>query len=142
MIIVLRFTLHQKNLEITPALRVYVEEKILKPVERFIKNVKVPELPILDIEIGRTTRHHKKGLVYRAEANLKLNGKMIRAEAVDEDVHAACDLVKEELRREIVSYKDKALAVLKRRARSVKKALSLDPAARLNRRGRIRAQGI
>lgn len=138
----MRFTLHQKNLDITPALREYIEQKILKPVEKFISNIKVPELPLLDIEIGRTTRRHKKGQVYRAEANLKLNGKMIRAEAVDEDVHAACDMVKDELHREIVSYKSRALSLLKRRARSIKKSLSLDPAARFNRKGRIREEGM
>mgnify|MGYP001559398125 CR=1 FL=1 len=138
----MRFTLHQKNLDITPALREYVEQKILKPVEKFIKNIRVPELPILDIEIGRTTQHHKKGQVFRAEANLKLNGAMIRAEAVDEDAHAACDSVKEQLRREIISYKTRALSLFKRRARSLKKAITLDPAAQFRRKGRTREEGI
>ncbi|MBI2640555.1 MAG: ribosome-associated translation inhibitor RaiA [Candidatus Sungbacteria bacterium] len=137
----MRVTLRQKNLEITPALRVYIESKLLKSVRRLMKNVMTQSLPILDLEFGRSTRHHRKGRVYHAEANLTLDGTLLRAEVDDEDIRAACDLLAEELEREIVTYKSRARARERRGSRRVKKDLHLDPAARLYRRGRIRNEG-
>ena len=137
----MRVTIRQKNFEITPALHAYIEEKVLAPVRKFVAHIPLPDLPILDLEIGRWTRHHKKGDVYRVTASLALNGKLIRAESENEDIHAACDEVQEALTREITTYKGKAFALLKRGARVAKKMLHLDAAARLFRRGRIRDEG-
>ncbi len=137
----MRVTIRQKDFEITPALRQYIEERVLNPVARFVKNIPVPDLPILDLEIGRWTRHHKKGDVYHVAASLALNGKLIRVEAENEDVHAACDEVEEQLKQEITSYKSRAFSLLKRGARAAKKMLRLDAAARFFRRGRIRDEG-
>ncbi len=138
----MRFSLRQKNFEITPALRTYIDDKILKPAQRLVKNIKLPDLPLLDIGVMRTTLHHRKGQVYRVSANLALNGKLIRVEQEDEDVHAAIDSVEDELRRGILSYKQKIAALLKRGARKAKKELRLDRAARFFRKGRIREEGI
>lgn len=133
--------IRQKNLEITPALRVYIESKLLKPLTRLLGNVTAQELPILDLEFGRRTKHHRKGKVYHAEANLSLAGKMIRAVVDDEDMRSAIDILEEELERGILSYKSRVLALYKRGARRAKKDLHLDPTARLYRRGRIRDEG-
>lgn len=137
----MRITIRQKNLQITPALRAYVELKLLKPIERLMKNAAGDALPILDLEFGRSTRHHRKGKVYHAEASLALDGVLLRAEVDDEDIRAACDLLAEELEREIVTYRGRARAKERRGERVAKKELHLDPAARLFRKGRIRNEG-
>lgn len=137
----MRITIRQKNLEITLALRSYIESKLISPVQKLVRGIKLPDLPILDLEVGRTTQHHHKGKVYRVAANLALNGKLIRAEAEDVDVHAACDLVEDELKREITHYKTRASSLLKRGARAVKRELRFDRAARLFTKGRVRNEG-
>ncbi len=137
----MRVTIRQNNLEVTPALGVYIEAKLLKPLRRLLKSHPSQELPILDLEFGRTTRHHLKGKVYHAEATLSLDGKVLRAEVDEEDIRAACDLLEEELKKEVLSYKNKTIALHKREARRVKKDLRLDPAARMYRQGRIRDEG-
>lgn len=137
----MRVTIRQKNLSITPALRVYIEAKLLKPIRRVLEGAEERELPILDLELSRSTLHHKKGKVYHAEANLSLGRKLLRAEADDQDIRAACDSLREELEREILNYKRRARAVDRRDARRVKKDLRLDPSARLYRHGRIRNEG-
>lgn len=128
-------------MEITPALGIYVETKLLKPLRRLLKSHPSQELPILDLEFGRTTRHHLKGKIYHAEATLSLDGKILRAEVDEEDIRAACDFLEAELKKEIINYKNKALALHKREARRVKKDLRLNPAARMYRKGRIRDEG-
>ena len=137
----MRVTIRQKNLKITPALDAYIGMKILKPIRQLLRKLRGAEFPIVDLEIARTTRHHRKGKIYSAEANLSLGGKLLRAEAEGEDVRAAIDLLSEEIEREIKTYKGKNRAFLLRGARQAKKDLRLDPAARLYRRGRIREEG-
>lgn len=137
----MRVTIRQKNLKITPALTKYIEQKVLKPIRRLLKESIVRDLPILDLEFARTTRHHRKGKIYRAEANLTLGKKMIRAEADEEDVRKACDLLQVELEREIRSYKGKRMAQDRREGRKVKGEFRYDPAARILRKGRNRNEG-
>lgn len=137
----MRITIRQKNLKITPALTLYIEQKILKPVRRLLKENVARELPILDLEFGRTTLHHRKGRVYHTQANLTLGRKMLRAEVDDEDIRVACDLLKEELEEEIRSYKGKRLSLLKRQGRSSKRESRYHPAARFGRSARVRQEG-
>lgn len=125
----MRVTIRQKNLEITPALREYIEMKVLKPLRRLIKPMLRSELPILDLEFSRTTLHHRKGKVYYAEANLSLGKKMLRVSVEDEDIRAACDLLEEELKRIIMDLKNRTQSLEKRRARRIKEELRFSKAA-------------
>lgn len=137
----MRVTIRQKNLKITPALTRYIEQKILKPVRRLLKKGISSDLPILDLEFGRTTRHHRQGRIYHAEANLALGKKLLRAEVDDEDIRSACDLLEEELGREIRAFKGKRLSLAKREGRAAKRETRYHPAARFYRKGRIRNEG-
>ena len=137
----MRVTIRQKDIEITPTLHEYIEQKIVQSVGKFLKHEGEKGMPLLDIEVARTTHHHKKGQVYRVSATLTMGKKLIRAEVEEEEVHAACDLLEDELKREITSYKSKSFSVFKRFARRIKKELRFDKAARLFRKGRIRDEG-
>lgn len=137
----MRVTLRKKNIDITPALGVYIETKLLKPLKRSLKNIIGNELPILDLEVGRSTRHHNKGRIYRISASLTLGKKTLRAEEESEDIRQACDLLEEELEREILKFKGSSRAKSRRIAREVKKELHFDPGARLYHKGRVRDEG-
>lgn len=137
----MRFKIYAKNLILTPALRIYAEEKIVRPVELRIKKAAESDLPILEVEISRTTEHHRKGKVYHAEANLKLGKTLIRAEADDEDARTAIDLLKDEIEGELTHFKGRRQAVERRGARRAKKEMHLAKSARRYRKGRIRDEG-
>ena len=137
----MRVTIRQKNLKITPAITRYIELKVLKPARRLLKESGSSDLPILDLEFARTTRHHRKGPVFRAGATLSLGSKLLRAEADGEDMRVCCDLLQEELERELRSYRGKTLALEKREGRTTKKEMRYHPAARFYRKGRIRNEG-
>lgn len=138
----MRITIRSKNLVITPPLRSYIEQKILKSVKRLLKGTAAMDLPILDLEFSRTTQHHRKGRIYYAEVNLSVGKRRLRASAEAEDIRAACDLLEEKLEREITRFKSKMIALERRGARRAKKDLHFDRAARLYRKGRIREEGI
>lgn len=138
----MRILIRQKNLEMTPALRTYLESKVSKPIHRLLKGAEKSELTVLTVDVGRTTRHHRKGAVYHTAASFSFDGVSLHAEADNEDIRAACDLLEEELEREILTYKGRAAALKKRGARRAKEELRLNPAARFRRGTRTRNEGI
>ena len=94
------------QLDLTPSLKEYTQSK-LEGVARLVDSIDADGGVILDVEIERTTHHHRKGDVYRAEMNLKVPGKLLRAEETAEDVHQAIVEVINELEREVKKYKGK-----------------------------------
>ena len=110
------------GLELTEALRAYVEEKL----NRLGKFVHGQDAFLITVELGKTTAHHHKGEVYRAEANMKIDGILLRAEATAEDLYVAIDLLKEEAGRELVNRKTKQESLARRGARKLKSLFKRD----------------
>ena len=102
------------NLELTPAINEYIEEKI-GSLDKFLskKFEKNSEIKI-EVEIARTTKHHKSGAVYYAEANIHLPGKILRAEHFDWDIRVAIDRIRDILQQEIKKYKGTKMETLKK----------------------------
>lgn len=96
------------HLELTAAIKSYVEKKI-GGLEKFLTHAD-PNAVDCRVEVGKMTAHHRKGPYFRAEVSLRIPGKSFYAEAKDEDLYAAIDAVHDEVRRELVSYKEKAMA--------------------------------
>ncbi len=91
------------NMELTLPIKQYVEEKlagVAKLTSKF-------EPCDVRTEVGKTSNHHQKGDVFRAEFNLTIPGTVIRAEAVLDDLYAAIDKATDDLKRQVKKYKDK-----------------------------------
>jgi len=100
----MRIIIKATGIDLTPPLKLYTEEKI-GAIEKFVQRWDLEGGVEVRVEVGRTTRHHQKGEVFRAEANLRLPGKVLRAEETDFDVRVAIDRVRDKLKREIAKYK-------------------------------------
>lgn len=59
------------------------------------------------VEITRTTNHHGKGDVYRAEVNVDAPQNIVRAEEESADIRAAIDAVQVKLKQLLVKYKER-----------------------------------
>lgn len=94
------------HLDLTPSLEVYIARK-LATIERLLMRFNEKGVAELWLEVGRTTRHHHKGQVFRAEADLRLPGKVLRAAEENVDVRTALDVMKDKLYLEIEKYKTK-----------------------------------
>lgn len=105
---------------LTDSLRQYIEKK-LAVLDKLIAGDR--DSAMVRVEIGRTTNHHKKGEVYRAEIKISMGKTALYAEAADEDIYAAIDAVKDEVLRELKSYKTKSSDKKKTGGRKVKKML-------------------
>lgn len=130
------------NLTITPSLREYLDDKLVRQVEKLLAAHSSFSAAVLDLELIRRTTHHKKGQVWEAVADLKLPQTTLWKRAVAEDIHAAIDQLEDSFKREIKKYKERSRSRELRGARQVKKDLHLDRSARLYRRGRIRNEGM
>ncbi len=84
-----------RQLEITPALKSYAEEKIGK-FEKYVSNI-TEAVVTLGVEKYR----------HKAEVLLKVNGVLIQAEAVTGEVYSAIDEVVEKLESQVKKYKGK-----------------------------------
>lgn len=129
----MRVNIRHKDIEITDSLREYVDAKIVRPVGKLFRRVDSDDAVMLDVEVARTTQHHHKGEVYRASATVAFGGKAIRASTEDSDIHAACDALEDELKREISRHRTSALSMLKRMGRRTKQMIRVNPAAWLRR---------
>jgi ribosomal subunit interface protein len=90
------------KIKITPKIKEYIEERI-KSTEKYIKT----NLPIIvKFEVEKVTEHHNKGNVFRAEANIHLKNKFLRAEATREDIYLAINEVRDRLKEEFRKYKE------------------------------------
>lgn len=58
-----------------------------------------------EVEVGMTSRHHAKGDIFRAEVHVRLPGKIVYTEAVNEDLYVALNDAKKDAERQILDYK-------------------------------------
>ncbi len=100
----MNISIKTKDLELTPPLKEYIEDKI-GGLERFFRRFGADTV-MARVDVGRDSKHHQKGDVYRAEVNVDLPDGLLRAEATDWDVRIAVDSVRDKLRREIEKYLD------------------------------------
>ena len=85
------------QIEITPALRDYVDARRERLVRRFdnLTSLNV----VLEVEKNRLT--------HRAEGTLSAAGKVLHADAVDNDMYAAIDALFDKLDAQVRRHKDK-----------------------------------
>jgi len=97
-----------KHLDLTPPLRSYIEEKI-GGIAKFIEPFDLEGGADCKVTVERATAHHHKGEVFRAVADLRFPGAVLRAEEFHEDARAAIDEVRRKLLAEIETHKGKML---------------------------------
>ena len=134
-------TLNVKNTSLTEAMKAYIEAKISKRVLKVMGSKRAQEA-VLAVEVGLSTRHHRKGAVWQAKATLREGKTVLRAESQGESFEEAVDFLEEEFLGEIKKSKGKGDAVERRGARRAKKNATIAKAARFYRKGRIREEGI
>ncbi len=123
--------IRSKNIELTSHLKDYVEKK-LHAACRFLPSLLSKEIEdtervgkevdriVLEVELEKVTGEHK-GRIFRAEAQMILPGKTIKAEHTAEAIKASIDEVKYELERQVNDYKGKIEAVRRKGEEEAKK---------------------
>lgn len=109
------------NTTLTPAIISYVESKLSKSaLGKFSGHTKILDV---NVEIGKTTEHHNHGEIFRAEINVSVKGRVLRASSDKEDMYSAIDDVHNEIVEILRDTKEKKDALWRRGARSIKNIL-------------------
>lgn len=118
---IMKHNIKMTNTFLTPSITDYVEKR-LSHLDKFINPEEI-ETVMCYVEIGKTTNHHKTGDIFKAELNLHLGGKTLRASSEKEDLYAAIDAVNDEMAQELKSYKEKKTSFIRRGGAKIKKML-------------------
>lgn len=93
------------HMDMTDAIRNYVEEK-LGSLEKFCVNYDPCDVRV---EVEKTSEHHNKGKIFRAEFTMNVPGKTLRVEVVEEDLYAAIDIAKDQLKQQLIEHKERQM---------------------------------
>lgn len=102
----MKINIKATNLDLTPIIRDYIEEKI-GSLAHFLKRFEMKSEIEVFIEIAQTTKHHRHGNILYAEATIPLGKKILRAEHSSDNIKTAINKIKDELQQQIKKYKDK-----------------------------------
>lgn len=91
----MNLTVTGHHLEITPAIRAYVEDRIGRITHHFDH--------VIDVTVTLTIEKLK----HKAEGNVHVRGKDIHVEAIEADMYAAIDALQDKLDRQVVKHKEK-----------------------------------
>ncbi|MDO8584189.1 MAG: ribosome-associated translation inhibitor RaiA [bacterium] len=90
-----------RGIELTPAIKAYVEEKMAS-LEKYSADIRHA-----DVEVGMTNKHHQKGDIFECRVVLQVEGDVMRIEREAEDLYKSIDKVRDHLRVELVSRKER-----------------------------------
>ncbi len=113
----MKYNIKATNIELTDEIRSHIDEKI-KSISKLVDPNDTSAYA--DVEVGRTTKHHRSGDIFRAEINMKFAGAHIYAESRKEDIHSALDEVKNEVMRGLRKEKTKRKDEVRRDAKGLK----------------------
>lgn len=108
------------NFGITPAIEDYIGKRVAS-LEKFARDK--DGSAICNVEVGKTTKHHRGGDVFRAEINMHVAGKNFYAVSEKDDLYAAIDEVRDEIAYTLTSYKDRTITIMRKGALRVKNML-------------------
>ena len=122
----MQLIIRTRNLELDERLENYIRHKF-GTVEKFVDTCHnreewiglKPDCEVF-VEVEKETKHHQKGLVFRAEAYMRLMGKVLRADVRAEDAISAVDILKDEFLGEVKRHKPRKTDLERKRSRTAK----------------------
>lgn len=103
----MQISIEHKNMELSDAIRSYVEEKV-EMLSKYADIIKA------DIDLGKTTAHHQNGEIYFCEMHIFIAGKDFFVKREENDLYKAIDKVKDHLKNELTTWKDKHISERRR----------------------------
>lgn len=114
----MQYNVKGTNVQITPELRVYLESRLTRHADKFLKSGASARA---DVELEHAPL--RDGGTYRCEFNVSASGALHRADAWGSTLHEAIDLAADELARELRRTKKRRLHSLRRGAMRIKEYL-------------------
>lgn len=113
----IRKNIKTTNTKLTQEILNYLDKR-LESVEKLIDPKDTSA--IFDIEIGKTSKRHQSGSIFRAEINLHIAGKQLRAVSEEETLFNAIDKVEKEIVKEVNRFKGRQRRLLRKGGNAIK----------------------
>lgn len=113
----IRKNIKTTNIKLTQEISNYLDKR-LESVEKLIDPKDTSA--IFDIEIGKMSEHHQSGSIFRAEINLHIAGKQLRAVSEEETLFSAIDKVEKEIVKEVSRFKGRQRRLLRKGGNAIK----------------------
>jgi putative sigma-54 modulation protein len=94
----MNLTISGHHLEVTPAIREYVQNKLERIIRHFDQVIDTHVI----LAIDNLTEKEKR---QKAEINLRVSGKIMHVESAAQDLYAAIDTLMDRLDRQVVKHK-------------------------------------
>ncbi len=107
------------TLSLTPAISEYVEKR-MSAISKFFDNDTTVKC---DIELAKTTNHHNKGDIFKAEVHIVAKDKNIYASVEKDDLYIAIDLVRDDVVREIKNSNEKHRSSVRKGGAKIKEIM-------------------
>lgn len=104
------------NFTLTPSISDYVNKR-MKKISKLLEKDPTSQC---DLELAKTTEHHQKGDLYKAEIHIVGAGKNIYASNEKGDIYSAIDLVRDDILRELKINKEKYISLVRRSGARIK----------------------
>ena len=105
------------------SLTLFISEYAKKKVNMLEKFFRTTDEILVNVEVGKISRHHKSGNIFRAEIQIMADGQAYYAVSETENLYAAIDEVKDEIVHELTSRRKKALRLFRRGGAKIKNLL-------------------
>jgi ribosomal subunit interface protein len=104
------------GLELTPAISEYLDKRF-EAIAKFFVDDSTAQI---DVELAKTTNHHKNGDIFKAEVHIVAKGVNTYASSEKEDLYIAIDSVRDEVLRKVKSSNDKHRSLVRRGGAKIK----------------------
>jgi len=115
----MNISIKTKNIELNDDIRDFIDTKFAN-LEKFITK-KEDQRVLVEVDIGKVTKHHRKGDIYKAEVNVSFDKDVHRVHEKADHLYTAIDKAKDELVRHLRRDKNKKKNLFRRGAAKVKR---------------------
>lgn len=117
----MNISIKTKNMSLSDELRDFINEK-LSSLEKYVPEKEGREI-LAEVCVGKTTNHHQKGDIYKAEIIISFDGEVHRIQEERDYVHVAIDEAKDEMERHLRRAKNKKRNIFRKGGAMAKRFL-------------------
>ncbi len=112
----MKINIKATGITLTSSISEYIDKKV-NMLQKFFRE---GDEVLVNIEVGKISKHHKSGEIFRTEIQVVSDGQTYYAEAETEDLYASIDEVKDEIVHELTSRRKKAMRLFRRGGAKIK----------------------
>lgn len=117
----MKINIKTTTISLTPAISDYVDKRF-SSFDKFFQN---DTTVLFDLELAKTTNHHKNGDIFKAEIHITGKDKNLYASSEKEDLYTAIDDVRDEALREVKNSNEKIRSLFRRGGAKIKNLLRM-----------------